>query len=108
MVGAKHAKDVCFMFVSANLMFRLLLTMILFVLYCTCSGIHRSMGVHISKVRSFTLDKWDADLLKVARIQHSYQITLYQIAVTSLIDLLFAFVMSVDDVSWQLSIECYL
>ncbi|PRP88438.1 centaurin beta [Planoprotostelium fungivorum] len=36
------------------------------VLMCIeCSGFHRSMGVHISKVRSFTLDKWDPENLKV-------------------------------------------
>lgn len=36
------------------------------VLLCIeCSGIHRSMGVHISKIRSFTLDKWDPELLNV-------------------------------------------
>jgi len=36
------------------------------ILVCIeCSGFHRSMGVHISKVRSFTLDKWDKDLLKM-------------------------------------------
>ncbi|XP_062590479.1 arf-GAP with coiled-coil, ANK repeat and PH domain-containing protein 2-like isoform X2 [Saccostrea cucullata] len=30
-----------------------------------CSGIHRSFGVHMSKVRSITLDSWDPELLKV-------------------------------------------
>jgi hypothetical protein len=28
-----------------------------------CSGIHRSLGVHVSKVRSVTLDSWDKSLL---------------------------------------------
>ncbi|KAM6946076.1 arf-GAP with coiled-coil, ANK repeat and PH domain-containing protein 2 [Aplochiton taeniatus] len=30
-----------------------------------CSGIHRSLGVHLSKVRSLTLDSWDAEQLKL-------------------------------------------
>ncbi|KAI1893791.1 hypothetical protein AGOR_G00127300 [Albula goreensis] len=30
-----------------------------------CSGIHRSLGVHVSKVRSLTLDSWDPELLKL-------------------------------------------
>ncbi|GAA6087769.1 arf-GAP with coiled-coil, ANK repeat and PH domain-containing protein 2 isoform X4, partial [Tachysurus ichikawai] len=30
-----------------------------------CSGIHRSLGVHNSKVRSLTLDSWDPELLKL-------------------------------------------
>ena len=30
-----------------------------------CSGIHRSLGVLISQVRSLTLDKWKPDMLKV-------------------------------------------
>ncbi|CAN0162884.1 unnamed protein product, partial [Discosporangium mesarthrocarpum] len=30
-----------------------------------CSGIHRSMGVHVSKVRSLTLDKWTQTLVGV-------------------------------------------
>ncbi|KAL4177103.1 hypothetical protein KRP22_002039 [Phytophthora ramorum] len=32
-----------------------------------CSGIHRSLGVHESKVRSLTLDSWDMSLLALLR-----------------------------------------
>ncbi|XP_041094159.1 arf-GAP with coiled-coil, ANK repeat and PH domain-containing protein 1 isoform X2 [Polyodon spathula] len=30
-----------------------------------CSGIHRSLGVHFSKVRSLTLDSWEPELMKL-------------------------------------------
>jgi len=30
-----------------------------------CSGIHRSLGVHISQVRSVSLDKWTPEHLKI-------------------------------------------
>lgn len=32
-----------------------------------CSGIHRSLGVHVSKVRSLTLDSWEMSLLLLLR-----------------------------------------
>ncbi|XP_056138911.1 BAR_ACAPs and ArfGap_ACAP domain-containing protein [Lampris incognitus] len=30
-----------------------------------CSGIHRSLGVHLSKVRSLTLDSWESEQIKL-------------------------------------------
>ncbi|XP_061682578.1 BAR_ACAPs and ArfGap_ACAP domain-containing protein [Syngnathoides biaculeatus] len=30
-----------------------------------CSGIHRSLGVHVSKIRSLTLDSWEPEQLKL-------------------------------------------
>ncbi|KAH3764288.1 centaurin beta [Pelomyxa schiedti] len=33
-------------------------------LFCLeCSGVHRAMGTHVSKVRSLTLDKWSPEML---------------------------------------------
>ncbi|KAJ3448654.1 centaurin/arf [Anaeramoeba flamelloides] len=33
-----------------------------------CSGVHRSLGVHISKVRSLTLDEWEHETLELMKV----------------------------------------
>jgi hypothetical protein len=33
--------------------------------FLECSGVHRSLGVHHSKVRSLTLDAWEPEIIKV-------------------------------------------
>ena len=44
-----------------------------------CSGVHRGLGVHISKVRSLTLDSWEPEILKVmAELGNSISNKIYE------------------------------
>ena len=43
-----------------------------------CSGIHRNLGVHVSKVRSISLDSWNKDQTQVLTRSvavHSFELT---------------------------------
>lgn len=54
-------------------------TIYIFYFCVECSGVHRSLGVHYSKVRSLTLDDWEPEILKVmAELGNTVINTIYE------------------------------
>ena len=49
----------------------------------SCSGIHRSLGVHVSKVRSATIDSWTKELIgKMAEVGNAKANAYYEATLT--------------------------
>ena len=42
-----------------------------------CAGIHRSLGVHISKVKSINMDTWEEEMIEQCEKGHSYWLNEY-------------------------------
>ncbi|CAB1347447.1 unnamed protein product [Coregonus sp. 'balchen'] len=53
-----------------------------------CSGIHRSLGVHLSKVRSLTLDSWDPEQMKEKLMAPKYEVCFLTLLLCSTLQLL--------------------
>ena len=44
-----------------------------------CAGIHRNLGVHISRVKSVNLDSWTPEQIEVEYVSHRLKATLFTI-----------------------------